>query len=117
MPATKLEPSVAVQFDQLCAEHELSKQDVATEMGVTPSYLSQLVRRDPKEHHIERLTQAINTLLPRSARISAHYFDRYVALAAVSVIENDTKAASAMRSVIYEMTAKERTAWLARLRA
>lgn len=119
MPAEKLEPSMAMalQFDQLCSENDLSKQDVAAEMGVTPSYLSQLVRRHPKAHNIERLTEAINTLLPRKSRIKPHYFDRYVAIAAVDLIANDSNAASTLRDVIYTMTHEQRATWLARLRA
>lgn len=119
MPAEKLESSIAMasQFDQLCIDHDLSKQDVAAKMGVTPSYLSQLVRRHPKAHNIERLTIAINSFLPRKSQIKPHFFDRYVAIAAVDLIENDSHAASALRNVIYMMTREQRADWLARLRA
>jgi transcriptional regulator with XRE-family HTH domain len=112
---SKVETSVSLQFEELCEKYDLAKVRVAEAMGVTPSYLSQLVRSNPKMERLEALTEAINTLLDPKDQIGPEYFDSYVALAAVGFLE-EHGVAHVLRRAIFGMSASARKAWLTQFR-
>jgi hypothetical protein len=113
---TSRNPSVADQITAFCELHRLKKQDIAEGYPCSPTYFAQLVRGHPKRAQIQRITKAINRLLPPAKRIQPNYFRRYVALTAAELIEASPELADALRGPIFEMDAAALSSWIRRLR-
>jgi transcriptional regulator with XRE-family HTH domain len=100
--------SMIEQITELARERGIMKQAIADKMGITPSYLTQKMKRGMSLDEMADIAKIL--------RVSPFIFDRYVALLMPTLVESSTDVRE-MSRLIARMDKSQRAQALQRLRS
>jgi transcriptional regulator with XRE-family HTH domain len=101
MITTESSRTLLQQLQQVCSMKGVLKKQIACEMGIAPSYLSQLLKRGASAAQIEKIAHAVG--------VDPADFDEYVAKMAEAIAMHDRDLLEIIRAYAFTADNNGRT--------